>query len=69
MAVRCRAAVEQAMKILLRTLGGVTLLAMLGGCIVVPARPRPYYGGGPVYVQPQPYYGHPYYVHPRPYYW
>ncbi|OZI41494.1 hypothetical protein CEK29_16360 [Bordetella genomosp. 5] len=62
------------MKMLMRALGGTAVLALLGGCVVVPARPaavvRPYYSQ-PYYVQP--YYVQPYYRYPRgygrPYYW
>src|SRR6202007_2668189 len=41
-------------------------LAVLGGCVAVPA--GPYYGGGVAYSQP--YYAYPYYYpYASPYYW
>ena len=74
MAASVFAAMEQVMKMLMRALGGTAVLALLGGCVVVPARPaavvRPYYSQ-PYYVQPydvQPYYRHPR-GYARPYYY
>lgn len=49
------------MKTMMRLAAVSALLGVLGGCVVVPARP----------VEARPYYGHPYYyypAYPRPYY-